>query len=78
MLWYLYENIESYVKEKDFTSVLKIIGDAEVTKKLTIKTNKISEKAKELVEKAGGTVELVEIKSYSSVAGNNENNKEKK
>ena len=37
-----------------------------------------SEKAKELVEKAGGTVELVEIKSYSSVAGNNENNKEKK
>ena len=75
---YLYENIESYVKEKDFTSVLKIIGDAEVTKKLTIKTNKISEKAKELVEKAGGTVELVEIKSYSSVAGNNENNKEKK
>ena len=68
---YLNANIESYVKEKDFTSLLKIIGNAEVNKKLTVKAHKISKTAKELIEKAGGSVELVEIKSYSAKAGNN-------
>ena len=68
---YLNANIESYVKEKDFTSVLKIIGNTEVNKKLTVKTHKISKTAKELIEKAGGSVELLEIKSYSAKAGNN-------
>ena len=68
---YLNANIESYVKEKDFISVLKIIGNTEVNKKLTVKTHKISKTAKELIEKAGGSVELVEIKSYSAKAGNN-------
>ena len=68
---YLNVNIESYVKEKDFTSLLKIIGNAEVNKKLTVKAHKVSKTAKELIEKAGGSVELVEIKSYSAKAGNN-------
>ena len=68
---YLEENIDSYVKEKDFKSILKIIGEAEVTKKLNFKVHRISEKTKELVEKAGGKVEILEIKSYSTVAGNN-------
>ena len=68
---YLEENIDSYVKEKDFKSILKIIGEAEVSKKLNFKVHRISEKTKELVEKAGGKVEILEIKSYSTVAGNN-------
>ena len=68
---YLNVNIESYVKEKDFTSLLKIIGNAEVNKKLTVKAHKISKAAKELIEKAGGSVELLEIRSYSAKAGNN-------
>ena len=68
---YLEENIDSYVKEKDFKSVLKIIGETEVSKKLNFKVHRISEKTKELVEKAGGKVEILEIKSYSTVAGNN-------
>lgn len=68
---YLEENIDSYVKEKDFKSILKIIGEAEITKKLNFKVHRISEKTKELVEKAGGKVEILEIKSYSTVAGNN-------
>lgn len=75
---YLNTNIESYVKEKDFTSVLKIIGNTEVNKKLTVKTHKISKTAKELIEKAGGSVELVEIKSYSAKAGNNKKENEDK
>ncbi len=73
---YLAENVESYVKEKEYTSVLKIIGEAEVTKKLTVKAHKISVKAKELIENAGGTVELLEVKSYANVAGNNKNDAE--
>ena len=68
---YLEENIDSYVKEKDFKSILKIIGETEVSKKLNFKVHRISEKTKELVEKAGGKVEILEIKSYSTVAGNN-------
>jgi ribosomal protein L15 len=68
---YLNSNIEAYVKEKELTSLLKIIGNAEVNKKLTVKAHRISKTAKELIEKAGGSVELLEIKSYSAKAGNN-------
>ena len=68
---YLNVNIESYVKEKDFTSLLKIIGNTEVNKKLTVKAHKVSKTAKELIEKAGGNVELLEVRSYSAKAGNN-------
>ena len=76
---YLEANVESYVKEKDYTSLLKIIGTVEeVTKKLTIKTHKISKTAKELIEKAGGTVEIIEVKSFSDVAGNNKKEEENK
>ena len=75
---YLNANIESYVKEKDFTSLLKIIGNAEVTKKLTVKAHGISKAAKESVEKAGGSVEILEVKSYSAKAGNNKKENEDK
>lgn len=75
---YLNVNVESYVKEKDFTSLLKIIGNAEVNKKLTVKAHKISKTAKELIEKAGGNVELLEVKSYSAKAGNNKKEDENK
>ena len=75
---YLETNVESYVKEKDFTSLLKIIGNAEVTKKLTVKAHGISKSAKGSVEKAGGSVEILEVKSYSTKAGNNKNENEDK
>lgn len=75
---YLETNVESYVKEKDFTSLLKIIGNAEVTKKLTVKAHGISKSAKESIEKAGGSVEILEVKSYSTKAGNNKNENEDK
>ena len=75
---YLNVNIESYVKEKDFTSLLKIIGNAEVNKKLTVKAHKVSKTAKELIEKAGGNVELLEVRSYSAKEGNNKKEDENK
>ena len=75
---YLSENTESYVKEKDFTSVLKVIGDVEITKKLTLKVHRISGKTQELVEKAGGKVEILNVRSYSTLAGNNKKDNEDK
>ena len=75
---YLNANVEAYVKEKDFTSLLKIIGNAEVNKKLTVKAHKISKTAKDLIEKAGGNVELLEVRSYSAKAGNNKKEDENK
>ena len=75
---YLNSNIEAYVKEKEFTSLLKIIGNTEVNKKLTVKAHKVSKTAKELIEKAGGNVELLEVRSYSAKAGNNKKEDENK
>lgn len=37
---------------------VKVLGEGELTKKLKVVVDKISEKAKEIIEKAGGTVEL--------------------
>ena len=75
---YLKENIDSYVKEREYTSLLKVIGNTEVDKKLTVKAHRISKTAKELIEKAGGSVELLEIRSYSAKAGNNKKEDEVK
>jgi large subunit ribosomal protein L15 len=41
------------------TTKVKLLGQGELKSKVTVKVNAISEKAKQLVEKAGGTVELV-------------------
>ena len=38
---------------------IKILGEGELTKKLTIKAHRASATAKEKVEKAGGTIELI-------------------
>lgn len=38
---------------------LRILGEGDVTKKLTIKADHFSKSAKEKVEKAGGTVEVI-------------------
>ena len=38
---------------------LKVLGNGELTKKLTVKANKFTESAKEAIEKAGGTVEVL-------------------
>ncbi len=38
---------------------LKVLGNGNVTKKLTVKAHKISDTAKAKIEKAGGTVEVI-------------------
>jgi large subunit ribosomal protein L15 len=39
---------------------VKILGEGELTKKLTIKAHRVSATAKQKVEAAGGTIELIE------------------
>ena len=38
---------------------VKVLGKGELTKKLTVKANKFSASAKEAIEKAGGTAEVI-------------------
>ncbi len=54
---------ESLVKKglvKGKNKVIKILGDGEITKPLTVKVHAVSKSAKEKIEKAGGKVELIE------------------
>ena len=41
------------------TEVLRILGNGELTKKITVKANYVTESAKEKIEKAGGKVEII-------------------
>ena len=44
---------------KDLKDGLKILGNGELSKKLTVKANKFSKVAKEKIENAGGKVEVI-------------------
>ena len=44
---------------KDVCDGVKIMGDGEITKKLTVKANKFTASAKEKIEAAGGTAEVL-------------------
>lgn len=47
---------------KDAKDGLKILGDGELTKKLHVRAQKFTASAKEKIEKAGGTCEVIEQK----------------
>ncbi|HKL86893.1 MAG TPA: 50S ribosomal protein L15 [Treponemataceae bacterium] len=61
-----YNNGETVNKEsliikgllKKFSVLIKVLGDGELTKKITVDVDKVSASAKEKIEKAGGTVVL--------------------
>lgn len=44
---------------KGRTGPVKVLGDGEITKSLTVKANKFSKAAEEKIKAAGGTVEVV-------------------
>ena len=53
---------------KDFisaktASLVKVLGNGEITKKLTVIVDKVSESAKAKIEKAGGSVKIIEEKA---------------
>jgi len=45
---------------KDGRDGLKILGDGELTKVITVRAHKVSAQAREKIEKAGGKIELIE------------------
>ena len=44
-------------------SMVKVLGNGEITKKLTVEVDKVSASAKEKIEKAGGSVKVAEAKA---------------
>jgi large subunit ribosomal protein L15 len=48
---------------KGVYDLLKILGDGDVTKKLTVSAHRFSATATEKIEKAGGTVETLKLKT---------------
>ncbi|MCI6187873.1 MAG: 50S ribosomal protein L15 [Spirochaetia bacterium] len=44
-------------------SMVKVLGNGEITKKLTVEVDKVSASAKEKIEKAGGSVKTAESKA---------------
>ena len=55
-------DIEALVKAGYVNKILdgvKVLGKGEITKKLTVKVNKFSESAKNAIEAAGGSVEVI-------------------
>ena len=51
--------IEKGLVKKEQPYGLKVLGNGELTKKLTVKANKFSKSAKEQIEKLGGVVEVL-------------------
>lgn len=51
--------IESRIVRKELNAGIKVLGNGELTKKLTVKAHKFSKSAQELIEKAGGSVEVI-------------------
>ncbi len=55
---------ESLIKKgllKKTSALLKILGDGDLTKKLTVNVDKVSASAKEKIEKAGGSVTVAAV-----------------
>jgi large subunit ribosomal protein L15 len=51
---------------------LKVLGNGELDKKLTVEANAFSKSAKEKIEKAGGTATVLEIPERKYVRGKNQ------
>lgn len=54
-----FENLKALGLAKGLAGGIKVLGRGEVTKKLNLSVNAITPSAKEKIEKAGGTVELL-------------------
>ena len=50
--------VEKGVIKREY-QLVKVLGDGELTKKLTVKANRFTASAKEKIEKAGGEAEVI-------------------
>jgi large subunit ribosomal protein L15 len=55
------ESLASAGVLKDTRDGLKILGDGELSKAITVRAHKVSASAREKIEKAGGKIELIEV-----------------
>ena len=53
---------KGFISSKSY-SMVKVLGNGEITKKLTVEVDKVSASAKEKIEKAGGSVKTAESKA---------------
>lgn len=56
---------------KKLLSGVKVLGNGTLEKKVSVKAHKVSESAKAAIEANGGSVEIIEVKTFADVAGNN-------
>lgn len=49
---------------------IKVLGKGNLEKSLTVKAHKVSATAKEAIEAKGGSVEIIEVRTFADVAGN--------
>ncbi|MGL4391822.1 MAG: 50S ribosomal protein L15 [Fusobacteriaceae bacterium] len=61
---------------KKLNDGVKILATGKLEKKISIKAHKISDAAKSAIESKGGAIEIIEIKTFSDIAGNNKKDKE--
>lgn len=50
---------------------VKVLANGSLEKKISVKAHKVSTAAKAAIEAKGGTVEIIEVKTFADVAGNN-------
>ena len=50
---------------------VKVLANGSLEKKISVKAHKVSNAAKAAIEAKGGVVEIIEVKTFADVAGNN-------
>lgn len=50
---------------------LKVLGDGNLEKKISVEAHKVSKSAQKAIEEKGGSVEIIEVKTFADVAKNN-------
>lgn len=56
---------------KELKDGIKVLGNGTLDKKVTVKAHKVSASAKAAIEAKGGSVEIIEVKTFADVAKNN-------
>ena len=52
------------IRERQAAGLLKVLGDGTIARPLNVTAHKVSASARKQIEAAGGTVSLIEMKSY--------------
>ncbi|MFR4518792.1 MAG: 50S ribosomal protein L15 [Fusobacterium sp.] len=50
---------------------LKVLGNGKLEKKISVEAHKVSKSAQKAIEEKGGSVEIIEVKTFADVAKNN-------